>query len=126
MALAVMGLVIFGAGLGVILAMARRRLDDAEQRPLIIRKLVGEEPEPERAPDVDGARPSMLGTPELRLKAMWLGVAFSAFGVILLIAGGTFVGEVVFLVGLMIALQATILAGMARLRGRSADAPSDS
>ncbi len=128
-ALAVMGLVIFGGGLGVILAMARRRLDDGEGRPMVIRKIVGEEQEVEAtSTTVQEPSPSssMLGTRELRLKAMWLGVAFSAFGVILLMAGGSFVGELMFLIGLMIALQATILGGIARLRGQSADAPSDS
>jgi hypothetical protein len=126
MALAVMGLVIFGAGLGVIIAMAHRRLDEGQDRPMIIRKIVGEEQEAETAPVADEPQPSALGTPELRLKAMWLGVAFSGFGVILLMAGGSFVGELMLLIGVMIALQATILAGMARLRGASTDAPPDS
>ncbi|MDH3226869.1 MAG: hypothetical protein OEM67_07240 [Thermoleophilia bacterium] len=125
-ALAVIGVVIFGAGLGVILAMARGRLDQDQDRPMIVRKIVGEEHDIDTSPVDHDPRPSLLGTPELRLRAMWLGVAFSAFGVILLMAGGSFVGELMFLIGLMVALQATILAGMARLRGQSADAPSDS
>jgi hypothetical protein len=124
-ALAAVGAVILGAGLGVILAMARRRLEQDREASLV-RGDAPEQPKPGRPSDTDDLRPSLLGTPELRLRAMWLGVAFAALGVILLMAGGAFVGELMFLIGLMVTLQTTILAGMARLRGLSADAPSDS
>jgi hypothetical protein len=111
-ALVIVALVLSGVALGIVLARARRSLETA----LIAERRLRRPPEAEVGHEA-GPKPSMLGTADQRLKALWLAVYLSGGGVLFLAIGAAFLGEVLLVIGVMLALQVCILGAIARLRG---------
>jgi hypothetical protein len=63
-------------------------------------------------------RPSLVGTPAQRLRALWMAAGITALAIVLVVAGaGAWAGPVL-LLGLLLAGQAVVFEAVARLKAR--------
>ena len=114
--LALIAILALGIGAGLVLAAARRRLDAVAREPVPVRVRSARPVDPEPAHMDEEPAPSMLGTPQLRLTAIRLGAGTALAGVALLAMGAHFVGEMLWLIGTMVAAQTLILGAISWIR----------
>lgn len=118
-----LGLILFGAMLGVVLARARRRLERQDLSPLRRAESGPDTVSPDTAPLVretpePASTPSWFGTAEQRMRTLWTCAAACAAAVVLVAAGAPIVGQLVLVVAVLMSAQVAVMGAIAHIRTR--------